>query len=259
MFTFQFLGTGTSVGVPMIGCRCPVCTSTDPRDKRMRSALYVTLGDRAVLIDTPPDFREQALRFDLPRVDAVLFTHLHADHIFGFDDIRRFNTIQNNAIIPAYADPATLSGLRRIFPYIGETAADGLFRPLIHFHEVTAPFTLFGARITPLPARHGKETVTGYRIDSADRSLAYIPDCNAIPESTLANLADLDALILDALRDRPHRTHMSVSQALEVIARVKPRRAYLTHICHEISHADLAGRLPPAVEPAYDGLRAALS
>lgn len=245
--------------MPMIGCRCPVCTSADPRDKRMRSSLYVRLGEHAVVIDTPPDFREQALRFDLPRVDAVLFTHLHADHIFGFDDIRRFNTIQGNAVIRAYADPATLAGLHRIFPYISETATEGLFRPLIRFCEVTAPFSLTGAGITPLAAEHGRECVTGYRIDCCGHSLAYIPDCSAIPESTLALMENLDALILDALRDRPHHTHMNVSQALEVIGRVKPKRAWLTHICHELRHAELAGRLPEGIAPAYDGLSVALA
>ncbi len=249
-----FLGTGTSVGVPMIGCDCPVCRSPDPRDKRRRAGFHVQAGAVHLVVDTSPDFREQALTFRIPRVDAVLFTHGHADHIFGFDDIRRFNTVQGE-VIPAYGHPATLVSVRRIFDYIGSTAQPGLYRPLIEFREATGPFEMGPVRIVPFEVVHDESAPTlGYRFEENGRSLAYVPDCLEMGAETVASLAGVDVMILDALRHRPHRTHMTLEKSLETLARIRPRRAFLTHMCHDLGHAETEQTLPPGVSLAYDGL-----
>lgn len=254
MFKLLFLGTGTSVGVPLIGCTCPVCTSADPHDNRRRSAVYITLDAQALQIDTPPDFRDQALRFKLPRVDAVAITHLHADHIFGFDDVRRFNTIQHNQVINTYAHPETLKGMKRIFNYISSSPTDGLYRPLINFIPQDKTFETLGARITPLPVLHGHETTQGYRVDYHGKSVAYIPDCHEIPETTLDLMHDLDCVILDGLRHKEHKTHLTFERAFAYFARIQAHRSYLTHMSHDILHVDLEKILPPNNFVAYDGL-----
>ncbi|MBR5591332.1 MAG: MBL fold metallo-hydrolase [Kiritimatiellae bacterium] len=253
-FTAQFLGTGTSVGVPLIGCTCPVCKSSDPRDNRLRSSLYVTLGERALLIDAGPDLRAQCLRWQVPRVDAVFITHLHADHIFGFDDVRRFNTLQDNQVIHCYSGPETIDGMRRIFPYISNKPnGQGLYRPLIEFCPVIAPFEAFGARIIPLPVVHGKAETNGIRIDFNGASLAYVPDVHEIPESTLALMAGVDVLILNMLRERVHPTHLTLSQSLAYAERIAAPKTFFTHLSHDLLHADLVAQLPPQITPAYDG------
>ncbi len=253
-FEVQFLGTGTSVGVPLIGCDCPVCTSADPRDKRLRASLCVTLGSQRLVIDTGPDFRTQCLQCRVPRVDAVFITHLHADHIFGFDDIRRFNTLQGNQVIPCYAGPETLDGMRRIFPYIAEKPhVQGLYRPLIRFVPVTEPFETLGARLTPLPLIHGNAETYGLRIDFEGRSIAYLPDVHEIPEGTLAQLRNLDLLVINMLRRRPHPTHLTLDQTLAYVRTLTPRRTLFTHLSHDILHQELLDHLPPDVAPAYDG------
>ena len=253
-FELLFLGTGTSVGVPMIGCDCVVCASSDPRNWRRRSAAYVRVGGKGILVDTPPDLREQALTFRVREVDAVLITHSHADHLMGFDDIRRFNTI-NRAVMPIYALPEVLDEVRRVFHYVGETAAQGLYRPLAAFRGVAGAFEIGGSVITPVRVEHGGSTVCGYRIDCDGRSLGYVPDCAVLPEAAVAQLAGVDVMVLDALRDRPHATHLTVADSLDALARIGAERSYLIHMCHDLEHEALQSRLPKNVFVSYDGLR----
>lgn len=259
-FSLRFLGTGTSVGVPLIGCDCAVCRSDDPRDRRWRSAATVTLGGRVLLLDAGPDLRSQCLRWRVPRVDAVFITHLHADHVFGFDDIRRYNTLQGGQVIPCFAGPETLAGLRRIFPYITDRPnAQGLYRPLIDFTPVSVPFEALGARLTPLPVIHGGGETNGLRVDFAGRSLAYLPDVHEIPEATLARMAGLDLLVLNMLRTREHPTHLTLERALGYAARVGARQTRFTHLSHDFTHAALGALLPPGTAVAYDGLEIPLA
>ena len=248
-----FLGTGTSVGVPMIGCACPVCRSPDPRNKRRRAGFHVQAAGVHVVVDTAPDFREQALTFKIPRVDAVLFTHGHADHIFGFDDIRRFNTVQNE-VIPAYGHPATLASIRRIFDYIGASPVPGLYRPLIVFREATEPFAIGPLRVTPFEVMHDENPTLGYLFQEGARSLAYVPDCLEMSDVVIDLLHGVDVMVLDALRHRPHRTHMTLEQSLATLARIRPERAFLTHMCHDLDHAETEAMLPENIRLAYDGL-----
>jgi phosphoribosyl 1,2-cyclic phosphate phosphodiesterase len=246
-----FLGTGTSHGVPMIGCTCSVCRSTDPRDKRLRPSIYLDVPSHAkLLVDTSPDLRQQALVHELTRVDAVLFTHSHADHILGLDELRRFNAIQGGAI-PCYANTTTWETLRRTFSYIfdGVTRLGGGI-PELEPHEISGPFTLCGVRIVPVPVWHGLMPVLGFRFGS----IAYLTDCNRLDDGAWDLVEGVDTLVIDALRDRPHSTHFNLQEALDVIARIKPRRAFTTHMTHDLGHAATAARLPAGVELAYDGL-----
>ena len=245
-----FLGTGTSTGVPTLGCRCPTCTSSDPRDQRTRSSVLLEYDGRTVVIDTSPDFRQQGLRERLERLDAVLFTHTHADHVLGLDDVRVFNMRQAEAI-PVYADARSIASIRRIFDYIfrGDYAPGGI--PRLNPHLIEGPFEVWGVRMIPLPVLHGELPVLGFRFGDA----AYITDFSVIPESTLALLEGLDVLVLDALRHKPHPTHSTLDQSLEVVARVKPRRAFFTHIAHELAHETTNALLPAGVQLAYDGLK----
>ncbi len=253
----RFLGTGTSCGVPIIGCDCAVCRSTDPRDRRLRTSLYVEAPGIALLVDTPPDFREQALTYALPRVDAVLFTHAHADHIFGFDDIRRFNTMQGG-VIPAYADGATLRELRRVFPYVSGNNPAGTYRPDISFEEMPERLHVGEITIEPLPVVHGNLSTQGYQFTYRGQRLAYVPDCKEMPPGTLDRIQGADVLVLDALRHRPHATHMTIEESLTCIQKARSQSAYLIHMCHEVSHVGLSAELPAHVQVAYDGLHIAL-
>lgn len=244
-----FLGTGTSVGVPMVGCRCPVCLSDNPRNKRARASVVIRDGDATILIDTGPEFRVQALRFGIDRLDAVLYTHTHADHIFGFDDLRAFTMVYGTPV-PIYGSPETLAELRRIFSYAFRAAHPGSSKPEVELHEIDGPFTVAGLTFTPITVWHGTIPVTGYRTGS----LAYITDVSRIPPESMDLLKDLDVLVLGALRFRPHPTHMTIDEALAAVERLRPRRAYFTHISHEIDHDTVDRQLPPNVHLAYDGL-----
>jgi len=245
-----FLGTGTSMGVPTLGCDCRVCRSPDPRDHRLRPSVLVEYGGHAVVIDTSPDFRQQALRAGIKRVDAVLYTHSHADHILGLDDLRPFNLKQGD--IPLYANRATQEMLRRAFPYVFGQATRHSSAPSVDLREINGPFELFGRRILPLPVAHGEMEVLGFRVGRA----AYLTDFSAIPPPVMEQLRELDLLVLDALRDRPHPNHSTVENSVALVRELRPRRAYFTHIAHDLAHEETNRRLPPGVELAYDGLAA---
>ncbi|MGH9356878.1 MAG: MBL fold metallo-hydrolase [Terriglobia bacterium] len=245
-----FLGTGTSTGVPTLGCHCATCSSTDPHDHRTRSSIMLEFDGRAVVIDTTPDFRQQGLREQMTRLDAVVFTHTHADHIFGLDDVRVFNMRQKSPI-PIYGDQQSIDSIRRIFTYIfeGNYAGGGL--PRLDPRVIDGPFELWGMMMVPLLVLHGELPVLGFRFGRA----AYITDFSTIPEDTLARLADLDVLILDALRHRPHPTHSTLDHSLDLVERLKPRQAYFTHIAHELGHEQTNQNLPAYARLAYDGLK----
>jgi phosphoribosyl 1,2-cyclic phosphate phosphodiesterase len=248
-----FLGTGTSVGVPMIGCGCGVCRSDDPRDRRLRTGLLVEHEGRRLLTDISPDFRQQALREGIERIDALLITHCHADHVFGLDDIRPINF--RHGATPVHASEITWQGLRRIFSYIFERKHIGGGLAQIVPHTIEGPFEAAGLRVTPVPVIHGRLEVTGYRYSDGRRDAAFITDCNEIPPASLDALRGLDLLILDALRFKPHPTHLHLEQSLAYIAELAPRRALLTHIGHDFRHAEVSRQLPAGVELAYDGLQ----
>jgi phosphoribosyl 1,2-cyclic phosphate phosphodiesterase len=241
------------MGVPTLGCPCRVCHSPDPRDNRTRPSVLFSRGDRNVVIDTTPDFRQQALRQKLCRLDAVVYTHAHADHILGFDDIRPFNMRQGTAM-PIYSSEETLSALRRVFSYAFEEAPLGITIPQVTLHPVREPFELLDTTWTPVPAEHGHMPVLGFRVGQ----LAYLTDFSRLPEESKPLLTGVDDLILDALRDIPHPMHQTVQQALDLIAELRPRRAWFTHIAHDLPHVETNERLArqgfPQVQLAYDGL-----
>jgi phosphoribosyl 1,2-cyclic phosphate phosphodiesterase len=245
----EFLGTGTSVGVPAIGCRCAVCASKDPLNRRLRTSAVISIEDRRILIDASIDLRQQALRADLDRLDAVLLTHGHADHVFGLDDVRMYNYRQQRPV-PVYGGARTIEDVRRTFWYVFSNPGDASSRPQLDLRPVEEPFEAGAARVVPIEVMHGTVPILGYRVGP----LAYITDASAIPEGSLPLLAGLDVLVINALRRKPHPTHFTLDQALSAIARIAPRRAYLTHISHDLDHASLAAELPPGVVPAHDGL-----
>ncbi|CAA9542182.1 MAG: Metal-dependent hydrolases of the beta-lactamase superfamily I; PhnP protein [uncultured Thermomicrobiales bacterium] len=248
-----FLGTGTSNGIPVIGCDCAVCRSSDPRDRRSRSSAVVHVGERAFLIDTATELRLQALAVGLRRVDAVLMTHPHADHTGGFDDLRRFNELQGRHL-PVFADPGTAAVLADRFAY---TFADQYAfyggKPDLTLHPVDGPFDLDGCKVVPIPVFHGRLPILGYRFGD----LAYVTDAKTILDSSLALLEGLDVLVLNALRERPHPTHLSLPEAVAIVRKLRPRAAYLTHLSHELGHAAATALLPAGIEVAFDGLTVA--
>lgn len=238
------------MGVPTLGCHCAVCESNDPHDRRTRPSVLLSYGGRNVVVDTTPDFRYQAMRARIDRLDAVLYTHGHADHIMGLDDIRPYN-LKQKAAVPIYAASDTLGILKRQFAYIFEEAQPGSTLPLIDLREIDGPFDLFGVKIIPIPAMHGVQPVLGFRLGNA----AYLTDFSSVSESSKALLRGLDDFILDALRYVPHPTHSNVEQSLALVEELKPKRAWFTHICHDLGHAQTNAKLPPNVRMAFDGLQ----
>jgi phosphoribosyl 1,2-cyclic phosphate phosphodiesterase len=244
------LGSGTSVGVPMIGCRCKVCTSADPRDKRLRPSVLLRFGATRILIDTSPDFRSQALRFGIERLDAILYTHAHADHILGLDDVRPFNFMQKQEI-PIYGTAETLRVIEQTFQYVFDAAPSESSRPrLIRRVFDERPLEIAGIQIEPVRAFHGKGVVHGFKF----RDCAYLTDHSEIPPESRQKLTGLDVLFLDALRNNPHPTHSTVQESLKTVEELKPKRAFFTHISHDLLHATVEGNIPPYVRLAYDGL-----
>jgi len=247
------LGSGTSMGVPTLGCPCRVCKSNDPHDKRLRPSVLISRGGQNVVIDTTPDFRQQALRIGLERLDAILLTHGHADHILGFDDIRPFN-IRQRAALPVYSNKETFNVIRRVFAYVFDDKPTLSTVPSVTLNTVHGPFELLGIPFVPVPLFHGEMEVLGFRFGRA----AYLTDFSNVPDSSMSLLEDLDELVLDALRDVPHPMHQTVEQALALIQQLKPRRAWFTHIAHDLPHAETNERLMkmgfPHVQLAYDGL-----
>jgi phosphoribosyl 1,2-cyclic phosphate phosphodiesterase len=239
----------------MIGCECATCRSTDPRDRRLRPSVYVEIaGGPSLLIDAGPDLRAQALAHRITRVDAILFTHGHADHILGLDDVRRFNALMNKPM-PLYGDDTTLDEIRRTFSYVfsPHTPVGGGL-PQLELIAVSGPFEIDGHQVVPVPIYHGKRPILGLRIGG----FAYLTDCSAIPDASWPLLAGVDVLVIGALRERPHPTHFSIGQAIEAAHRIGARQTYFTHMCHDLPHAETCARLPGGVTLAYDGLRIAV-
>lgn len=249
----RFLGTGTSHGVPVIGCDCPVCRSDDPRDRRTRSSIVVETGRTAVLVDASPDLRQQALRAGLSRLDAVLLTHEHADHVLGLDDLRRFNETGGGAVA-VHGPPEALAAVRRIFAYAFGDASPGSSCPSMRLEPLRGPIEIGDLRIAPFEVEHGRTRTVGYRLETDGARAAYAPDCRRMPEAVVRALRGVDVMILDALRPTPHPTHLSLPESLALLAHIGARRSYLTHLCHRLGHAETERALPPAVRVACDGL-----
>ena len=248
--TLTVLGSGTSMGVPTIGCDCAVCHSSDPHDRRTRPSILIEFGGKHVLIDTTPDFREQAIREGIRKIDAVIYTHAHADHILGIDDLRPLS-YHREGKIPLYARPEAADFLRKMFSYIFD--ADYKFGGLarLELNPIDGPFELFGNRIQPVPVMHGDTEIFGYRFGNA----AYLTDFSTIPESSMPLLEGLDVLFLDGLRHKPHPTHSTVENSMRIGDQVKARRVFFTHICHDLPHEETNAALPPHVRLSYDGMK----
>jgi phosphoribosyl 1,2-cyclic phosphate phosphodiesterase len=249
--TVTVMGSGTSMGVPTIGCDCRVCRSTDPHDRRTRPSVLLSYDGHNVLIDTTPDFREQALRERVHQLDAVVYTHAHADHILGLDDLRPLSFHRSQGKIPLYANERTAHVIRSVFRYIFES--DYKFGGLaqVEMRPIDGPFELFGAEFVPVPVIHGEAEIFGFRIGS----LAYLTDFSEIPETSFPALNGVEILFLDALRHKPHPTHSTVENSLSIVERVKPRQAFFTHICHDLPHEETNAALPENVRLAHDGLK----
>lgn len=248
MMKITILGSGTSTGVPMVGCSCRVCSSEDKRDKRTRASIVVESNGRYILVDTSTDLRKQVIREKIPRIDAVLFTHSHADHIHGIDDLRGFHFIHKR-VIPCYGSKVSIAAISANFSYIFKGMETAGYAPLMEPHVIDSTIDLFGCTIDPIALMHGTMPATGYRFGD----VAYLTDCSAIPDSSMDKLGGLKLLIIDALRYTPHPNHYNIMGALEVVKQLNPERAVLTHLTHEVSYAE-GDQLPAGVEFAFDGM-----
>jgi phosphoribosyl 1,2-cyclic phosphate phosphodiesterase len=249
-----FLGTGTSHGVPMIGCDCATCRSADPHDRRLRPSIFVEAdadpGGTKVLVDAGPDLREQALRQDIRRVDAILFTHGHADHILGIDDVRRFNSLMKQPMA-CYGDAQTLDDIRKTFHYVFDPATPkGGGLPALALTHVDGPFRAGTLDVQPVPLWHGTRPILGYRFGR----FAYLTDCNRLADEAWPLLTGLDVVVIDALREQPHPTHFSLGEAIETARRIAAGQTFFTHMCHHLGHEATCARLPSGMSLAYDGL-----
>lgn len=244
-----FLGTGTSHGIPMIACNCTVCTSDNPKNKRMRTSVLVSENGGNILIDATPEMRLQCLKNNITQLDAVLITHSHADHIFGLDDLRRFNIIQG-VDIPIYGTSQCLDTIRTIFSYVFDPTDNEGYKPRFTLNTINGDLTIIGIPVMPIKAFHGSGQVTGYRFNT----FAYLTDTSGIPEKSLEKLKDLEVLVLGALRYVPHTKHFSIEQALNIVEKLRPKRTYFTHMNHDIDHEEASTKLPKGVELAFDGL-----
>ena len=250
------LGVGSSAGTPVVGCSCATCLSSDSRNKRTRCSSLITLDSgENILIDTGPDLRDQALREKIKRIDAVLYTHTHADHLHGIDDLRAFCQLQRSQI-PLYAKEDAVLHIKQKFGYtLRDPLIDFWDLPVLRITAVEAPFDLFGTTITPIPVMHGKSQIFGYRIGN----FAYMTDVSEIPESSFALLQNLDILLLDCLREKSHPTHINIEQSLAYIGRIKAKQSYMIHMTHELEYASLSKKLPKDVFVGFDGLKLHIS
>ena len=245
-----FLGTGTSAGIPMIGCTCATCTSPDPRDKRHRPSVVISYGDTRVLVDTTPELRVQCVAHGVNRIDAIVYTHAHADHVMGLDDARRFNAIKGGPL-DLWADRETFDALARCFGYAFKAPSPEttLFRPHLIHREIAGPFEIAGVPWTPIPLFHGDMPVLGFRVGN----LAYCTDVSRIPEESFALMSGLDVLVLDALQWKKHATHFSVEEAMDAARRIGAKQTLFTHIAHALSHDETNKLLPSTMQLAFDG------
>lgn len=245
----RFLGTGTSHGVPRILCDCPTCVSTDARNQRLRTSVFIQTGSQYLLIDTSIDFRQQCLTYRIPRIDAVLYTHHHVDHIFGLDDLRVFNVLQKSKI-PCYGSPETMKNIRHIFSYIFDYPEIPGGIPLIDMIDVEKEFRIGATAILPIPIFHGRQSIYAYRIGG----FVYATDCSGIPDASAEMMANADILVLDCLRRKPHPTHFHLEAAIAAAQKIGARKTFFTHMSHDIEHAEISSLLPEGIYLAYDGL-----
>ena len=252
--TLEFLGTGTSSGVPIAGCDCRVCRSPDAHDKRMRSSVLLSRGSHNVIIDTGPEFRLQCLRAGVTRLDAVVYTHDHADHLNGMDDVRAYSLFQKRTL-PLWGSAGTLAAIQRRFDYIWNAVQIGGGLPDISLHNSERPFTVGGMDFTPIPIKHGRLDILGYRVGD----LAYMTDVSSVPDSSLPLLRDLETMIISCVRYRFHHTHLNITGAKRLHRLVRPRRTLLTHLTHYFTHRDLIAEMPVDITPACDGMRVTIN